>query len=958
VSTTAREKIRYLAVATALAAMVLTGLVVNPASPAAAEPVIPAPDGLTQATAAASCWEIKQLNPSAPSGLYWLATPALGAADQYYCDQVTSGGGWVLIGRGREGWSQSNLGFGTSAQVRDPITGQAAFSPRQLSSTTIEGLLNGANVSSLTDGVRLRRALNAAGSSWQEATFKISSPRAGWTWAFESQQRVGSFTIADVNGTGGTTESFGSDSSYGRVRTTTGSVEGWMNGFGYGSSVVGSSTADSYLWSKDSSSGGARPFTQAYLRPKLLSGDIYSAIPSGGTAAKTLEPVADSFALQTVWGVAGLGAGPSSNLEGSNEVSAFTEAGGNVYVGGNFLRVQKTSSGGSQQAQSYLAAFNRDTGEFISTFRPTFDNQIKALATLPNNRIAAGGYFTQVNGTPRTGLVVLNATTGAIDEAFTGKLLNYLTGEVTRVRGLDVQDGWLYASGSFTHSTGGRVTSELYTRSAARFSVTDGTPDSWNPELNGTSVSVDASDRGDRTYFSGYFTTARGVAAPKAAAIDTTTAQPLAWTPQYNNTTANYQQAVKEAGQRVWLGGAQHTLYSYDRTSFGLQSTNVTLRGGDFQALATDGDTIYGGCHCFHANYSGASTWPSVGTSWTSMDEINAVGAWNTKTGAYKRQFSPILNLRTGAGAWALFVDSSGKLWSGGDFSGSTRAGFVKQWSGGFVRFGQTDASAPTRPSNPVAKASSTGEVTVSWSGSTDNRAGVSYQILRNDRVVAATNTLSVTLPPAPSNTQYFVRAVDAAGNWSASTSAFAASGSTPTEPPPTDPQDGTLKAAGSTWNYWFNTSDPTSGWQKAGYNASGWSSGLAPIGWGQSSLGTTLTTTATTKPLASFYRSSVNVADASKVESVKITTRADDGIVVYVNGTEVLRKNITAGNVVTGSTYANVAVGASTAVANPIEVTVPGTLFVTGENVISASVHSNYRSTSSHSFEMSVTKQ
>ncbi|MCU1420054.1 MAG: hypothetical protein JWR57_1223, partial [Mycetocola sp.] len=48
----------------------------------------------------------------------------------------------------------------------------------------------------------------------------------------------------------------------------------------------------------------------------------------------------------------------------------------------------------------------------------------------------------------------------------------------------------------------------------------------------------------------------------------------------------------------------------------------------------------------------------------------------------------------------------------------------------------------------------------------------------------------------------------------------------------------------------------------------------------------------------------------------------------------------------------------ASTAVANPIEVTVPGTLFVTGENVISASVHSNYRSTPSHSFEMSVTKQ
>lgn len=952
---TGHAKIRRLAVLTALSALVLTGLAV---SPAAAEPVIPPPDGLTQATAAASCWEIKQLTPSAPSGVYWLSTPALGAPDQFYCDQVTSGGGWVLVGRGREGWTESNLGFGTTAQVRNPITGQAAFAPRQLSSETIEALLNRQSVSSLTDGIRLRRALNTAGSSWQEATFRFASPRAGWTWAFYNQQRVASFTIGGATGSGGFTEDFGTDSSYRRIRTITGSTEGWQNGFGYGTSVFGSNAADSHVWAKDSTSGGARPFTQVYLRPRLSSGTIYSAIPQGGTPAKTLEAVAESFALPTVWGVAGLGNGPN-NIEGSSEVSAFTETGGNVYVGGNFTRVQRTSSGGSQQAQAYLAAFNRDTGEWISSFRPTFDYQIKALAPLPNNRIAVGGYFTRVNGTPRAGLVVLNATTGAIDTAFTGRLISYLSGQSVKVLGLDVQDNWLYASGAFSHATGGSTSSEIYTRSAARFSVTNGTPDTWNPELNGTSIAVDASDRGDRTYYSGYFTTARGVAAPKAAAINTTTAQPLAWTPRYNNQTANYQQAVKEVGQRIWLGGAQHSLYSYDRTSFSLLSTNVTHRGGDFQAIAADNDTIYGGCHCFHANYSGASTWPSIGTSWTSMDAINATGAWSTTTGAYKRQFSPILNMRNGAGSWALFMDSSGKLWSGGDFSGSTRAGYVKQWSGGYARFAPTDTSAPTRPSSPAASTSSTGDVTVTWAGSTDNRGSVSYQVLRNDRVVAATTSRSVTLPPAPSNTQYFVRAADSAGNWSASTAAFTATAGTEPPPPPPDPDpgDATLKAAGSTWSYSFGAGDPASGWRNPGFTATGWSSGPAPLGWGHSSLGTTLTTTATTKPLASFYRASINVADASTIQSVKISTRADDGIVVYVNGTEVLRRNIDAGAVTVG-TYANVAVSASTAVATPVEVTVPGSLFVTGENVVSASVHSNYRATPSHSFEMSVTKQ
>src|SRR5690606_21894058 len=117
--------------------------------------------------------------------------------------------------------------------------------------------------------------------------------------------------------------------------------------------------------------------------------------------------------------------------------------------------------------------FRRDSAEFVTTFRPTFNNQVKALAAMPGNRVAAGGYFTQVNGQPAAGLVVLDATTGEIDTAFTGRLINALSGGVPIVRTLDVQDGWLYAAGSFTHSTGGTSSVQNYTRGAARFAVTD-----------------------------------------------------------------------------------------------------------------------------------------------------------------------------------------------------------------------------------------------------------------------------------------------------------------------------------------------------------------------------------------------------------------------------------------------------------------------------------------------------
>ncbi|HEV7955695.1 MAG TPA: fibrinogen-like YCDxxxxGGGW domain-containing protein, partial [Marisediminicola sp.] len=169
-------------------AALVVGLMLAPQQASAAD--IPAPDGRSELTAAASCWEAKQRDPAAESGVYWILTPKLGAAEQFYCDQQTDGGGWVLIGRGREGWSTSNEGWGTPAQVRSTVTGQAAFSPRQLPSRTIEALLNGNTVSSLSDGIRLRRATTADGSDWQESTFTFASPRDEWLWQFDNEQRV------------------------------------------------------------------------------------------------------------------------------------------------------------------------------------------------------------------------------------------------------------------------------------------------------------------------------------------------------------------------------------------------------------------------------------------------------------------------------------------------------------------------------------------------------------------------------------------------------------------------------------------------------------------------------------------------------------------------------------------------------------------------------------------------
>src|SRR5690606_8094543 len=110
--------------------------------------------------------------------------------------------------------------------------------------------------------------------------------------------------------------------------------------------------------------------------------------------------------------------------------------------------------------------------------------------------------------------------------------------------------------------------------------------------------------------------------------------------------------------------------------------------------------------------------------------------------------------------------------------------GYVRQWSSGFTRHVPRDVTAPSTPSG----LSGTGDVegvTLGWQASTDDRGVTAYEVLRDDRVVAtvaAAAEPSATLPPAGSDSNYFVRAVDAQGNKSASTEAVQAS-ELPTEP-------------------------------------------------------------------------------------------------------------------------------------------------------------------------------
>ena len=95
-----------------------------------------------------------------------------------------------------------------------------------------------------------------------------------------------------------------------------------------------------------------------------------------------------------------------------------------------------------------------------------------------------------------------------------------------------------------------------------------------------------------------------------------------------------YQQTISSAGNRVFIGGSEHSLFGYDTGSNQRTSGSVMLSiGGDLQASTISAKgVIYGSCHCSDGAYQDKYDW-GVNDNWSRIDEIKWVGAWDATTG-------------------------------------------------------------------------------------------------------------------------------------------------------------------------------------------------------------------------------------------------------------------------------------------------------------------------------------
>ncbi len=162
-----------------------------------------------------------------------------------------------------------------------------------------------------------------------------------------------------------------------------------------------------------------------------------------------------------------------------------------------------------------------------------------------------------------------------------------------------------------------------------------------------------------------------------------------------------------------------------------------------------------------------------------------------------------------------------------------------------------------------------------------------------------------------------------------------------------------------ASWNYFDKGGAPVGDWKARVYNDSTWAFGRGAFGYGGRGIGQTVSfgTNAALKNVTTYFRKAIEVKALTELaDTIQLALRADDGAVVYINGTEVSRANMPTG-VIADSTLATREVG------NPDELLyfvydLPKSILQVGQNIIAVEVHQNTRNGQDIAFDLKLTNR
>ena len=164
-----------------------------------------------------------------------------------------------------------------------------------------------------------------------------------------------------------------------------------------------------------------------------------------------------------------------------------------------------------------------------------------------------------------------------------------------------------------------------------------------------------------------------------------------------------------------------------------------------------------------------------------------------------------------------------------------------------------------------------------------------------------------------------------------------------------------TLVAYGATWKYLDNGSNQGTAWRAVSFSDASWRTGNAELGYGDGDETTVIRygSSSSFKYVTTYFRKSITVTNAGQYSGLSLSIKRDDGAIVYINGTEVFRTNMSTGTI----SYTTLAsADASDDGRTPQTISLSPTRLVNGTNVIAVEIHQRTRSSSDISFNLQLT--
>lgn len=412
----------------------------------------------------------------------------------------------------------------------------------------------------------------------------------------------------------------------------------------------------------------------------------------------TVDLASLNMVPERTWGVSGQD--PSQTQTPSLDVLVwdFAQIGNRMFVGGAFLNVQENKTS-APIVQSYVAAFDIDSGDWVSTWTPQLDRVVYSLDVLPNGSLLVGGEFEAVNGQARAGLVALDPLTGAIDSTFSGSVDRPWSTNRAIVRDLKVEGDRVYVAGNFSHFDGlNDSRSRMY--KVGRFNSQGVIDTTWKPEVTGSSIwGLDTDPGRNEVHFSGFFTAVNGEAgsgyfhtvdgstgATAAGKLELPRNYPASQPEMFDVTYGN---------DALFVIGEQHIVQVLDPNDHAMRGFHITgsqtdtfepggfFGGGAYQVGEKIGDVVFAGCHCTYSTRNGFVNHYSSFDGQRTPHRL--VMAYDAASGHLIDEFSPDIHSPRD-GTWAVASDTNGCLYIGGDFHvGGVDSG-TPRWLGGFAK--------------------------------------------------------------------------------------------------------------------------------------------------------------------------------------------------------------------------------------------------------------------------------